>query len=56
MRSECRVPHHSGRPAMIRASVETAHPGLGDTERIGKMPGRSHPEGRPGSELAAQSL
>jgi len=36
--------------------METAHPRLGDTERIGKTSGRRHPEGRPRSELAAQSL
>jgi hypothetical protein len=40
MRSECRAPYHSGRPAIIRASIETAHPRLGDTERIGKTSGR----------------
>ncbi len=58
MRSECREPRHSGRPAMIRASVETAHRWLGDTERMGKTSGRPYPEGRPGanSQLRACDL
>ncbi len=39
MRSECRAPRHSGRPAPLRASVEMAQPRLGDTERMGKTSG-----------------
>ena len=35
MRSECREPHHSGRPAMIRASVQAAHCRSGQTKRMG---------------------
>jgi hypothetical protein len=35
MRSGCRAPHHSGRPATIRASTQPAPCRWGQTKRMG---------------------
>src|SRR6266540_1161934 len=40
MRSECREPHHSGRPGLISASVQSARCRSGETERMGNTSGR----------------